>query len=598
MRANGDADDHRQVVRLDSPIDPRQGDIEDDASSTKQRSLLALAGGLFTEISLPKLLFAFVLLVLLPGIALGLLPLVATAWWDTVSRTLAVWTGVSAVLVIVVIAWVTRVGGRGLFRIAEANFWALNAMAVQPGYALCREGLRHVAEGLFGRRLSPAGRARLRRFSAIGAGVMVSAIALAIGAYVWPLSQWIGTPGLLETPHRLLVPTLANAVVLLALYLAVAALVWGVADGTMDQPMDLEAFDTATTDARTWRVVHLSDIHVVGQRYGFRLESGRAGPRGNDRLANALARLAAIHAERPLDVLLISGDITDAGLSTEWAEFLDLLAAYPALAARTIVLPGNHDVNIVDRVNPARLDLPFSPGKRLRQMRALAAMAVVQGTRVRVTDPHSGELAGTLGEALSPYRASIADFADRGTLRRSRRLQHLWDDLFPMVLPPDAPDGLGIMILNSNAETHFSFTNAIGLVSARQVHALKAIVNQYPETRWIVALHHHMMEYPMPVKAFAERIGTALINGSWLFRQLRPLGGRAVIMHGHRHVDWMGRCGAFKIVSAPSPVMEATDDQPTHFHLHTLAAGPGPRLDLLQSERIDLEGARPADPLG
>ena len=36
-------------------IDPRDGDIEDDASSTKRRSLFSLAGSLLVEISLPKL---------------------------------------------------------------------------------------------------------------------------------------------------------------------------------------------------------------------------------------------------------------------------------------------------------------------------------------------------------------------------------------------------------------------------------------------------------------------------------------------------------------------------------------------------------------
>jgi hypothetical protein len=33
-------------------IDPRRGDIEDDASSTKRRSLLSLVGSLLGEISL------------------------------------------------------------------------------------------------------------------------------------------------------------------------------------------------------------------------------------------------------------------------------------------------------------------------------------------------------------------------------------------------------------------------------------------------------------------------------------------------------------------------------------------------------------------
>ena len=52
-------------------IDPRRGDIEDDASSSKRRSLLSLAGSLLAEISLPKLAVAFTLLVVVPGLALG-----------------------------------------------------------------------------------------------------------------------------------------------------------------------------------------------------------------------------------------------------------------------------------------------------------------------------------------------------------------------------------------------------------------------------------------------------------------------------------------------------------------------------------------------
>jgi hypothetical protein len=39
-------------------IEPRAGDAEDDASSTKKRSLLAIAGSLLGEINLPKLTLA------------------------------------------------------------------------------------------------------------------------------------------------------------------------------------------------------------------------------------------------------------------------------------------------------------------------------------------------------------------------------------------------------------------------------------------------------------------------------------------------------------------------------------------------------------
>ena len=71
-----------------------------------------------------------------------------------------------------------------------------------------------------------------------------------------------------------------------------------------------------------------------------------------------------------------------------------------------------------------------------------------------------------------------------------------------------------------------------------------------------MALHHHLIEYPRPVEAFSERIGTALINGAWFLRVLRAYAARVVVMHGHRHIDWIGNCGRLKALnSAPSPVI-------------------------------------------
>jgi hypothetical protein len=45
----------RTSADLNSVIDPRFGDIEDDASSTQRRSLLSLAGSMLVEISFAKL---------------------------------------------------------------------------------------------------------------------------------------------------------------------------------------------------------------------------------------------------------------------------------------------------------------------------------------------------------------------------------------------------------------------------------------------------------------------------------------------------------------------------------------------------------------
>jgi hypothetical protein len=105
-----------------------------------------------------------------------------------------------------------------------------------------------------------------------------------------------------------------------------------------------------------------------------------------------------------------------------------------------------------------------------------------------------------------------------------------------------------------------------------------------------------LIEYPMPVKAFSERIGTALVNGSWFQRILKPYANRVVVMHGHRHVDWIGACGDLKIVSAPSPVM-APDAKLTHFYVHALGRGRNGGLALMAPMRIDLAVAA-EDPAG
>lgn len=570
-------------------VDPRRGDIEDDAASPGQRSLLAIAGSLLVEISLPKLLFAWSVSLLLPALLLGIAPLVATAWFASVSVHVRELTEIGAALVLVAVMAVGWFGWRPLFRVAETNFWSLNALAVQPGYAFGREALRHLAELMLGRNTDAARRARLRAATSAGAGIVLCLCAVAVAILVWPASRWIGSVSDLVMPLRLFVPTLANAVIVVSGYLAFASLVWGFADAGMDQPLDLSGFDVAAPDGRTWRVAHLSDLHVVGEQYGFRIESGRGGPQGNQRFARVMARLAAIHAADPLDLVLVTGDMTDAGRATEWAEFFDVVAQYRDLAALMVMLPGNHDVNIVDRANPARLDLPFSPGKRLRQMRTLSAMTAIQGDRVQVVD-NAGKPTATLNEVLAPHRRQITAFAERGGLRRAAALTGLFDDLFPMLLPPDREDGLGVLILNSNADTHFSFTNALGLVSVEQTRRLAAALGNFPKARWIVALHHHLIEYPMPVATFSERIGTALVNGSWFVRTLKPFGDRIVVMHGHRHIDWIGACGALRIISAPSPVMGAPDAAPGFFLIHTLAAGPGGRLCLLAPEKIEIAG--------
>lgn len=576
-------------------IDPRRGDVEDDASSTKQRSMLSLAGSLLAEISLPKLVVAWVLMIGAPAVLLGLAPLTFSIWFATLSQKVAyALSGVGSLLLTLAVIAIGWYGGHRLFRIVENSFWSLNSLAVQPAYAVVRELLRHLAEKLLPASASSDMRSVLRAGMAAVAGLMILVIALWLVAIVWPATLWGGTIADLASPWRVVAIAVANSFVLIAGYFGVAALAWGLADATMDQPRDFIVSPAhPPSEQRRWRIAHLSDTHTVGEHYGFRIESGRSGPCGNGRLRSVLERLDAIHAREPLDAVLITGDLTDAGRSAEWAECFTALAPYPQLAARLLILPGNHDINVVDRANPARLDMPLSPNKRLREARMISAMAAVQGASMHTVDLKRRRLGPTLDEVLRPHRAAIAEFADKGSFRLSRPLAALWSNLFPMVRPPQTEDGLGIILLNSNADTHFSFTNALGLVSAVEMRGVEIACAQFPSACWLVGLHHHMVEYPMPAKHLSERIGTALINGSWFVRRLQHIAPGAVVMHGHRHIDWIGECGSLRIVSAPSPVMNATDDRTTYFYIHTLARGLNQRLDLLAPQRIDIPGAAP-----
>jgi len=574
-------------------IDPRHGDIEDDASSTKRRSMLALAGGMLVEISLPKLIIAWAMLLVVPGVLLGVVPIAATVWFRAISDNVTspevgLWTTLFILLAVGVIGWF---GWRPLFRLAETSFWSLNALLVQPLYAACREILRHLFERFLRTTATDASRATTRAVGAAVAGAIICALALLVADWAWNHAHLFANFDEIDSFTRLAKVSLANSILLVAGYLAVAALVWGFADATMSQPRNLHGYAERPKKARSWRIAHLSDIHIVAERYGFRIESGRSGPRGNERLKRVLAELDAIHAKQPLDVVLITGDITDAGRAAEWAEFFDMIEPYPRLTKRMIILPGNHDLNIVDRANPARMDLPGSPNIRLRQLRSLSAMGAVQGKQLKVYDRRTHRFSKDLDEALEPHRDEIARFADVARPRFSKALTETWAKVFPMVLPPDGDDGLGVIVLNSNADTHFSFTNALGIISAEQMHGIETVVKQYPRACWVIALHHHVVEYPWKAKTLSERIGTALINGNWFVRKLKPLAGRALLMHGHRHIDWMGECAGLTILSAPSPVMEVTDELTTGFYIHTLATHGG-TLKLLAPEWIEVPGER------
>ena len=73
-------------------------------------------------------------------------------------------------------------------------------------------------------------------------------------------------------------------------------------------------------------IAHVSDTHLDG------------GPRAAERAARVLAFLAELGDA--IDVVMVTGDIADHGLDSEYDEARALFAAHP----RLITCPGNHDV--------------------------------------------------------------------------------------------------------------------------------------------------------------------------------------------------------------------------------------------------------------
>jgi hypothetical protein len=218
-------------------------------------------------------------------------------------------------------------------------------------------------------------------------------------------------------------------------------------------------------------------------------------------------------------------------------------------------------------------------------------MEFLQGRQARVCDRENSKIGQTLSATLEPYRDVIAAFSSEARLKDRAQLSRLWADIFPLVIPPTDEAGLGILILNSNAQSNFSFTNALGLVSVDDISVASRVMEQYPKSGWIIAIHHHVIEYPLAVKVFSERIGTALINGSWLIKRLKPFAHRTIVMHGHRHIDWIGRVGDLTIVSAPSPVMNADDYDSSHFYIHTVHLTATGTVQLATPQRVDVGGA-------
>jgi len=250
-------------------------------------------------------------------------------------------------------------------------------------------------------------------------------------------------------------------------------------------------------------------------------------------------------------------------------------------------VPGNHDINIVDRTNTARPDLPWSAGKALRKLRFVSALDQIQGERAHLVDHKSGALGPSLAHYLRDGERPrlLRELAEYGSLRGRLEIAKVWKAIFPLVEPAVEDEGYGVILLDSIAPSNVSLTNAVGVVSPTQLRALRSVLKGSNPGAWLILLHHQVVEYPVLGITLRDRIGLALMNGPDLLATITPHAARTVVLHGHRHVDWVGITGDTVLCSAPSVTL-GPDEYRGRFIIHEFSVSPTSRIQVTANERV------------
>ncbi len=574
--------------------DLRQGDADDNRTSPHGRGWRGLAVSTALEFNYLTAAITFTLLVLVPALLVGLAPPLAITFarrrleMASLITTRPVIAIASLVLLIVVVIWIAR----PLLAIALDNFWHLHYTLVFPIFVVLRELICAGFERTFhGQTVTPERLDRTRHIGTVLATLVfagaASFVALRVG-----FSTQAGLNDLRNVNAAALgAAALGNAAVVLAISTLVASLFWFWTQMTSRRPVLNWGAGGLAPPSHGLRLAHLSDLHLVGERYGYRMESGTTGPCGNGRVAQALAELETIHRRRPFDRIVVTGDITDAGTRAEWVEFLQLLEGAPDLRRRLLFVPGNHDVNIVDRTNPGRLDMPSSVAQALRKLRVILAMDAIEGDCARLVDRASGQLGPCLAEFLrtGDRPMLLRELAENGSWRSRREILRVWNDLFPLVVPPsESQERCGFMLLDSTARRHFSLTNAIGVIGPGQLRAMRAVFRASRGTAWILLVHHHIVEYPIPSLGLDERIGVALVNAPDVLREIARHDTPVLVLHGHRHRDWIGTRGDMLVCSAPSVTLgdKGSTTEVGSFSLFDVEVTGNKRLQMSAFQRV------------
>jgi len=288
-----------------------------------------------------------------------------------------------------------------------------------------------------------------------------------------------------------------------------------------------------------------------------------------------LAKMMREHESqlRKTDLLLLTGDMTDAGTAEEWRAFQDLMPSW--LLEKTVMLPGNHDVNITDP-RSHYVETGEAVARRLRLIRNMAALDTVQGTRACICSKDGQlfnlrEYLSSWGGALRHYTANPLGlvgprpqypgwraFVKLSELERIAEVdvEGVWRYMFPMIV--EVPNTtIKLLLLDTNELGYSIADNAFGRIGDDALMRFERLLERFSDQPIIIGLHHHLalpkfvLKPPKPalIRAMVLRNAPSLLR---LFASDRNF----VAFHGHLHIGYRRVINDhIQVVSAPSTTL-------------------------------------------
>lgn len=306
----------------------------------------------------------------------------------------------------------------------------------------------------------------------------------------------------------------------------------------------------ATAGAPVLRLVHWSDLHVTA--YDDTLTTERVGVGGNRALAAQIAAVAG--GDEPI---VITGDTSDAGRSLEWRAFFALIAP---VQHRVTLVPGNHDLNIVDPFRRSLVADAPGCGRALRQIRMLAALDRVQGERALIAWSDGQDRILTLREVMEIHTPLLRKFYAAPNPDDAAMIHGWYARCFPMAVRLDG--GFHLHVFDSNDAADTIATNAFGRIPRAALARFETLAAHLGDAPQLVAMHHHL-GYPPHIRARGAKdrvLGRFIVlqNAREVVAALERRGA-VVVLHGHKHIGNEGRVGAaIDVISARSTTLGDT----------------------------------------